>query len=160
MALQRTTMALSSPPFQTLAPELDALAAALGVQSVLIMRSEPTQMQVEASAGAAQRIYTVGAAGNKSVAAPGTHALYCEQVVDSDQPLFVRDSRVDPQWRGNEDEVEFGLHNYLGLPLHDGDGQVYGTVCVLDNQVRDYSAEEQAAVAALRDKAQGLLQRK
>ena len=150
-------MAISSPQFQTLGHDLDALAAELGVQSVLIMSSHAAQMRVEASAGAAQHIYTVGAAGNKSVVAPGTHALYCERVVDSDQPLFVRDSRADPEWQGNEDEVEFGLNNYLGLPLHDAQGQVYGTVCVLDDRARGYSASEQAAVAALRDKAQTLL---
>jgi hypothetical protein len=47
--------------------------------------------------------------------------------------LFVRDSRTDPTFAGNEDEVEFGLHNYLGLAVHDQSGKVVGTVCVLDD---------------------------
>lgn len=29
--------------------------------------------------------------------------------------LFVRDSRDDATFAGNEDETEFGLHNYLGI---------------------------------------------
>ena len=56
----------------------------------------------------------------------------------------VRDSRQETEWAGNEDEVEFGLSNYLGYPVHAPDGTPYGTVCVLDSRPRDYSAEERA----------------
>ena len=54
----------------------------------------------------------------------------------------MRDSRQETEWAGNEDEVEFGLSNYLGYPVHAPDGTPYGTVCVLDSRPRDYSAEE------------------
>jgi hypothetical protein len=59
--------------------------------------------------------------------------LYCERIVDTNDDLFVRDSRTDPTFAGNEDEVEFGLHNDLGLAVHDQSGKVVGTVCVLDD---------------------------
>ncbi|MBB2993085.1 GAF domain-containing protein [Mycolicibacterium iranicum] len=68
-------------------------------------------------------------------------------MVDSDSPLFVRDSRDDTTFAGNEDEVEFGLSNYLGVPVHDGAGNVVGTVCVLDDRARDYTDEEREQLA-------------
>lgn len=51
---------------------------------------------------------------------------------------------------GNEDETEFGLHNYLGLAVHDSTGRVVGTVCVLDDTARDYSEDQRADLERVR----------
>ncbi|MFB1298874.1 GAF domain-containing protein [Mycobacterium sp. pW049] len=130
-----------------LADQLDTIAARLGVKSVLVMRSESDSMVVAATAGEATRHYTVGAAGQKALDHESRVPLYCERMVDSDSPLFVRDSRDDATFAGNEDEVEFGLRNYLGVPVHDGAGKVVGTVCVLDDRARDYTDEEREQLA-------------
>lgn len=140
----------STPALSTLAPQLEALASKLGVKSVLVMRSEPDAMVVAATAGEATRHYTVGAAGKKAGADTSRAPLYCERVVDTDEALFVQDSRTDETFVGNEDETEFGLHNYLGVAVHDGEGRVVGTVCVLDDTARDYSEQERAELERLR----------
>ncbi|BBY30751.1 GAF domain-containing protein [Mycolicibacterium sediminis] len=140
-----TTDALSP-----VADELERVAKLLDVKSVLVMGSDPDQMTVAATAGDATRHYTVGAAGTKAGSDAGRVPLYCERVVDTDEALFVRDSREDATFAGNEDEKEFGLHNYLGLAVHDTDGAVVGTVCVLDDRSRDYSDEERAQLEGLR----------
>jgi len=132
-----------------LASQLEKIAAQLGVKSVLVMRSEEDSMVVAATAGEATQHYTVGAAGKKALADGSRVPLYCEKVVDGDSALFVQDSRQDATFAGNEDEVEFGLHNYLGLPVHDGAGQVVGTVCVLDDTAREYTDEQRAQLSAL-----------
>ncbi|WP_328358005.1 GAF domain-containing protein [Mycobacterium sp. NBC_00419] len=155
----------SAQPHQTdttaglapLAGELEKIAALLGVKSVLVMRSEPDSMVVAATAGEATQHYTVGAAGKKALDDASGVPLYCERVVDHDSALFVRDSREDATFAGNEDEVEFGLHNYLGLPVHDGTGAVVGTVCVLDNTARDYTEDELAQLSALAGKVEGII---
>ena len=140
----------STPALKSITPELDALAARLGVKSVLVMRSEPGAMVVAATAGEATRHYTVGAAGAKAGAEASRIPLYCERVVDTDETLHVRDSRQDATFAGNEDETEFGLHNYLGVAVHDDAGRVVGTVCVLDDTARDYSADERAELDRVR----------
>ncbi|HEP8703975.1 TPA: GAF domain-containing protein [Pseudomonas aeruginosa] len=150
-------MAKSSERFESLRRDIDALARRLDVPSVLIMRSLPRHMRVEASAGRLEDTYPIGAEGRKSVHEDGAHPLYCERVVDRDAPLHVRDSRQETEWAGNEDEVEFGLSNYLGYPVHAPDGTPYGTVCVLDSRPRDYSAEERALLEELRRKVEALL---
>jgi GAF domain-containing protein len=139
----------STPALSGIAPQLEALAARLGVKSVLVMRSEPDAMVVAATAGEATQHYTVGGAGKKA-ADTDRVPLYCERVVDTDEAVFVQDSRVDETFAGNEDETEFGLHNYLGVAVHDSAGQVVGTVCVLDDTARDYSVEERAELDRVR----------
>jgi len=140
----------STPGLSAITPRLDVLAAHLGVTSVLVMRSEPDAMVVAATAGEATWHYTVGAAGKKSGGDAGRVPLYCERVVDTDEALYVRDSRLDPTFAGNEDETEFGLHNYLGVAVHDSQGRVVGTVCVLDDTAREYSDSERAELDSVR----------
>lgn len=124
---------------------------------MLVMRSEPDSMVVAGTAGEATRHYSVGGAGQKARDDTGRVPLYCERVVDSDEALFVRDSRQDDTLAGNEDEVQFGLCNYFGLPVHDGSGHVVGTVCVLDDSARDYSNDERKLVEGLRAEVEELV---
>jgi GAF domain-containing protein len=83
--------------------------------------------------------------------------LYCERVINTDEDLFVRDSREDATFAGNEDELEFGLHNYFGLAVHDADGRPVGTVCVLDDDVRDYTDEQRLQLHRLRDSVESIV---
>lgn len=147
----------TTPALAPLVEDLAALADRLGVKSVLVMRSEPDSMAVAATAGEATQHYTVGAAGKKAGTDDGRVPLYCERVVDADEPLFVRDSRVDPVFAGNEDETEFGLFNYLGLAVHDTDGNVVGTVCVLDDKARDYTEADRAELERLRSDVEAIV---
>jgi GAF domain-containing protein len=142
-----------------LASRLEQVAEQLGVKSVLVMRSEPDSMVVAATAGEATKHYTVGAAGKKAGDDASRVPLYCERVVDADRDLFVRDSREDDTFAGNEDETEFGLHNYLGLAVHDSSGAVVGTVCVLDDSTRDYTAAQRAEISQLRDDVEAIVGR-
>lgn len=94
-------MAKSSERFESLRRDIDALARRLDVPSVLIMRSLPRHMRVEASAGRLEDTYPIGAEGRKSVHEDGAKPLYCERVVDRDAPLHVRDSRQETEWAGD-----------------------------------------------------------
>ena len=141
-----------------LAGQLEKIASQLGVKSVLVMRSDAESMVVAATAGEATQHYTVGAAGKKALDDESRVPLYCERVVDGDDPLFVRDSREDAAFAGNEDEVEFGLHNYLGVPVHDQTGAVVGTVCVLDDKARDYSDDERTQLSQLAGEVERIVQ--
>ncbi|TEA06947.1 GAF domain protein [Mycobacteroides salmoniphilum] len=147
----------TNPHLAALAPRLDEVARLLGVRSVLVMRSEPGAMAVAATAGEAAEHYAVGAVGKKAGDDPGEVPLYCEHVVDTGDEVFVRDSRVDKRFAGNEDEIEFGLTNYLGLPVHDSDGEVVGTVCVLDEVAREYTSAERDELVGLRAHVETIL---
>lgn len=142
-----------------IASNLEAVAERLGVKSVLVMRSASDAMVVAATAGEATKHYSVGGAGKKAGDDTGRVPLYCERVVNTDEDLFVRDSRQDNTFAGNEDEVQFGLHNYLGLAVHDTAGNVVGTVCVLDDHAREYSQEQRRELEQLRTEVETLIER-
>ncbi len=129
---------------------LEQIASEYGIQSLLIMRSTPTHMVAVVSAGPRRDTYHPGDAGPKSVN-PGCHKLYCEQVVNDRKPLHVADSPSDPEWKGNEDYVQFGLGTYLGYPLEIGD-EALGTICALHNEPFDFDAGN----PSLRDKLKQL----
>ena len=47
----------------------------------------------------------------------------------------------------------------VGLPVHDADGNVVGTVCALDDTARDYSDEDRAGLAQLRSDVEAIVRR-
>jgi GAF domain-containing protein len=49
------------------------------------------------------------------------------------------------------------LHNYLGVAVHDRDGRVVGTVCVLDDVARDYTGAERAELDRVRDEVERIV---
>lgn len=151
------TSAATTPSLAPVAPRLEELADELGVKSVLVMRSDPDSMVVAATAGPGTAFYRVGAAGSKAGAAPDRVPLYCERVVDGGEAIFVRDSRLDDTFAGNEDETEFGLSNYLGMPVRDAGGHVVGTVCVLDDHARDYDGAAGDHLDALRIEVEAIV---
>lgn len=59
------------------------------------------------------------------------NGVYCEKVIRSGKSLFVADALKDKEWETNPD-VELGMTFYLGFPLYWPDGEVFGTICVLD----------------------------
>ncbi|WP_006244052.1 peroxiredoxin-like family protein [Mycolicibacterium tusciae] len=147
----------TTPGLAPVVARMAAMADKLGVESVLVMRSDRDSMVVAATAGPASSFYRVGAAGQKAAAAPDRVPLYCERVVDGGEAIFVRDSRLDETFAGNEDEVEFGLSNYLGLPVRDPHGEIVGTVCVLDDHSRDYDENALRELDALRAEVETLI---
>jgi signal transduction histidine kinase len=80
---------------------------------------------------------------------PLSHS-FCQHVVATGAPLRVEDARHDPLVCDNLAVPELGVVAYLGMPLATADGQVLGSLCAIDTQPRDWTAED---AAALRDLA-------
>jgi signal transduction histidine kinase len=80
---------------------------------------------------------------------PLSHS-FCQHVVATGTPLRVEDARRDPLVCDSLAVPELGVVAYLGMPLATADGQVLGSLCAIDTQPRDWTAED---AAALRDLA-------
>jgi GAF domain-containing protein len=80
--------------------------------------------------------------------APLSHS-FCRHVVDSGEPLVVEDAREHPLLRDNPAIREMGVVAYLGLPLSDGEGNVLGTLCVIDSRPRQWTAAEVEVVRSI-----------
>lgn len=67
----------------------------------------------------------------------------CASVILNDAPWVVTDARTDPRALANPLVAgEFGLQFYAGVPLRTTDGHALGTLCVLDFEPREVTADE------------------
>lgn len=71
---------------------------------------------------------------------PLTHS-FCVHVVGTQKPMILTDAREDPVMRDNPVIVEQGIVGYMGAPLVTHDNQIIGTLCVLDQVPRRWTAD-------------------
>jgi serine phosphatase RsbU (regulator of sigma subunit) len=76
----------------------------------------------------------------------GLSHSFCQHVVEREEPLVVRDARTDPRVAGNLAIDDIGVVAYAGWPLHGPDGHVLGSLCVIDDEPRSWTAEEVEAL--------------
>lgn len=69
------------------------------------------------------------------------YGLYCETVIGTQNKLLVPDATKSPVWKDNNLDVDINMISYLGLPINWPDGEVFGTVCLLDNKENQYSQD-------------------
>ncbi|WP_437281181.1 ATP-binding protein [Sorangium sp. So ce375] len=122
----------------------DLVAEILRVPAALIMRVEPPELVVCVSSE------SKGNPFQANERAPLDTGVYCEAVLKTRMPLLVPDALKDEQWRSNPD-VELGMISYLGFPITWPTGDIFGTICVLDDRANHYSKTYQTLVAQCRD---------
>lgn len=79
---------------------------------------------------------------------PLSHS-FCQHVVRTGAPFRVEDAMDHELVRENLAVAEFGVVAYLGQPLLTPEGHVLGALCAIDTRSRDWSAEEEGALADL-----------
>lgn len=88
-------------------------------------------------------IYLHSAYGLEGTEVPRSQT-FCDQVVQSGQPLLIPDAHADPRYR--DMPLVRGppyIRGYAGLPLRDEEGFTLGTLCVIDREARTFSEAEQ-----------------
>ena len=111
---------------------VDLLAELVHVPSALVMKVEPPNIRVLVASE------SKGNPWERDEVAPLNGGTYCETVMESRQLLLVPDALQDDEWKSNPD-VELGMISYLGLPISWPDGEIFGTICVLDRKRNEYS---------------------
>jgi PAS domain S-box-containing protein len=106
---------------------VDLMARTMGVPAGLIMRVDSPQIEVFVSSATGGNPYEQGERADLD------SGLYCEAVMKQRSPLLVPDALQDPQWDHNPD-IELGMIYYFGFPLVWPDGEIFGTLCVLDRK--------------------------
>lgn len=93
--------------------------------AALITQIHPETIEMLISCDSANSPYS------ENEISPSRCGLYCDWVVAKKRPLMVNDAAKDKYWQTNPDMVHH-LTFYLGYPLVWPDGEVFGTLCVLD----------------------------
>ena len=106
----------------------------------------------------ADRIFLQSCQGLEGWTSPDRSAIrsgtICSTVINSPNPVVIRDARAQPQFRDLALVLELGVVAYLGIPLITNDGHALGSLCAVDQQPRSWSAEE---VETLRDLAASVM---
>jgi serine phosphatase RsbU (regulator of sigma subunit) len=74
---------------------------------------------------------------------------FCQYVVQTGEPLVLGDVTRDERTRDNSSIHSMGVRAWAGFPVYTPEGQVLGTFCVVDTEVRTWSAEDVALIEDL-----------
>ena len=79
---------------------------------------------------------------------------FCVHAIVSDDVMIVHDATTDARFANNPMVMDYPhIRSYAGAPLVVGEGIRLGTVCVLDQNVREFTDKEIATLKTLRDAA-------
>jgi transcriptional regulator with GAF, ATPase, and Fis domain len=123
---------------------VNIIAEIVHVPSALVMKVEPPNIKVFLSSESHSNPY------ERNELAPLNTGLYCETVMKTRQSLLVPDALRDEEWKSNPD-IKLGMISYLGFPVSWPDGQIFGTICVLDRKENSYSELYRKFVLQCRD---------
>ncbi len=114
---------------------IDLIAKLVNIPAALIMRVHHKEIEVFKSSESHDNPYERG-----EMASLGT-GLYCETVMQSRRMLLVPNALVDPDWDTNPD-IELNMISYVGLPIIWPNGDVFGTICMLDSVENSYNEQQ------------------
>jgi len=123
---------------------VDLMANLFDVPGGLIMRVSEKEIEVLVSSETEGNPYEV----NEKVKL--NTGLYCETVMKTRSQLHVPNALEDPEWENNPD-VELNMISYLGVPLLWPDNSVFGTLCILDKQTRNYSKDYESLLMQFKE---------
>ncbi len=78
---------------------------------------------------------------------------FCQQVVTSDAPLVIGDTRVDPLPGHDPAVSSLAVIAYAGMPVRDANGTPLGALCAIADFPREWTDIELSTLRALADQA-------
>ena len=97
------------------------------IPATLVMRAYPREIEVFIASNTPNNPFKAKEREQLGI------GLYCEAVITGRKELVVNDATQDPNWAKNPD-IKLGLIAYLGLPICWPNGDIFGTICMLDSQ--------------------------
>lgn len=112
---------------------VDSFTRMMNVPTGLIMRLDENTIEVFISSRTGGNPY------KKGIREELVYGLYCETVVGQQEKLLVPNAVNSPVWKDNNPDIKLNNISYLGFPVNWPSGEIFGTVCVLDNKENHYS---------------------
>ena len=126
---------------------VDMLAEIVGIPAALIMRVHEQEIEVFLASHSPGNVY------HRGEKAPLDMGLYCETVMSTQRKLLVPNALKDPDWDHNPD-IDLGMISYCGLPLTWPNGEIFGTLCILDQKENSYLQKTYELMERFRDSIQ------
>ncbi len=127
------------------------LLAQMGeVPTALIMRAQHDFIEVNTSSDSLGNPFKPGDKERLGI------GLYCEYVIRNRNGLTVSDALSNNEWRNNPD-IKLGMISYSGLPLTWPNGDIFGTICVLDSKVNKFDESYHQLLNTFKDSIEAQL---
>ncbi len=110
---------------------LDMLVEISEAQDALINYYQAPYLNIQKGSSNQENIFTEGEKYK-------VKELYCNQVIKNKSSLEVTNASKLEEWQDSA-YMENGLIAYLGYPIFWPTGEIYGTICLHDNQPRKFS---------------------
>lgn len=65
---------------------------------------------------------------------------FCRKIVETQEHLYVKSAQDHEHWKDAPPVAKGPVRSYCGLPLFWPDGSLFGTICVIDTSVSQYSS--------------------
>jgi hypothetical protein len=111
---------------------IDEMTKQFDVSAGLLMRVWPEHFEVLVASRTEGNPYTPREKANLNT------GLYCETVMATQSILQIPNALADEKWKNNPD-LRFNMIMYMGMPLFWPDGNIFGTICILDNKIRRFN---------------------
>ena len=122
---------------------IDLLSSTFDLPATLIMQADEDSMKVFAKCSSEGNPYLVGESEKMT-------GLYCEAVIKSKKKLLVSNALIDKDWDNNPD-LKLGMVAYLGFPIKHPSGDVFGTICILDNKENPFNKTIEEILKQVKD---------
>lgn len=119
--------------------KIDLLEDLLNVSAILIMKLHPHELEVFVRSRNENNPYLIGDRGELNIGS------YCDSVVASNAKVYIEDASKDDLWK-HKTECNSGMYCYLGLPIFYPNEELFGTLCVLNQESRDFDDLDQKLV--------------
>ncbi len=111
---------------------VNLLAEFMQVPFALIKKIDPPEIRVLAASESTGNPFQPGDT------APLDLGWYCDTVMKTRKALVVPSALEDEAWKSGPD-AKLGLISYMGLPILWPSGEIFGTICVLDNKRSEHN---------------------
>ena len=123
---------------------LDLIAKIANVPAALIMKLKEESIEVFLSSNSEGNPYLAGQQEKLN------KGFFCETVIGTQKQLLVADATKINVWNINNPDVDINMVSYLGLPVNWPDGEVFGTICILDNKENHYNQISKDAISTFK----------
>ncbi len=125
---------------------VEIMAEIIHVPSAIITRVFPPYIEVFRASENPENPYKQGLRVEMT-------SHYCEKVVQTKNKLHVPDARQSEEWK-NAPEIEYGIIAYLGYPICWPNGDIFGTICVLDDKENHFCENYEKLLRQFRNLAE------
>ncbi|MFC1840245.1 GAF domain-containing protein [Thermodesulfobacteriota bacterium] len=121
---------------------VDNISELLSVPSVMINRLDPPDLEVFRASSNPVNPMLAG------IRMP-ISAAYCRKTIEKQEHVVFTDARKDPVMAETM-AVKEGYLAYMGYPLFWPDGDIFGTLCIVDDKVNEWKNMQDKVLSAFR----------